>query len=288
MRNLISRVIPAIEINMDGIMVKQALPSPDFNDTDPFLLLHHALITFTNNAPAIKQGLGPHPHRGFTPVTFVVQGEVHHRDSWGNSQMAKQGEVQWMHAGAGIIHSERPSQALVEKEGTQEVIQLWINSPAERKMNPPTYQYLPESAMKSFFSVDKKIVSKVIAGNVETQQSSIHTESDLLILWNEGSIGGNQTITVPGEFHAMIYIISGSLRIAGHEKIPKENLIVFRKDMTTVDISLAEPSSYLLLAGHPIGEEITQSGPFVMNSQTEILQAMRDYQMGKMGVLIEE
>lgn len=273
---------------MDGIMVKQALPSPDVPDADPFLLLHHAAFTFTNNAPAIKQGLGPHPHRGFTPVTFVIQGEVHHRDSWGHSQIAKQGEVQWMHAGAGIVHSERPSQALVEKEGTQEVIQLWINSPAERKMNPPSYQYLPASDMKSFSSVDKKIMSKVIAGNVGTLQSRIDTETALLILWNEGRSGGNQTISVPADFHAMIYIISGSLRIAGQEKIPKEKLIVFKKDMTSIDISLTEPSSYLLLAGHPIGEKIIQSGPFVMNSQTEILRAMRDYQMGKMGVLIED
>ena len=101
-------LIPAYDIDMGGIPLKQALPTNKVEQVDPFLLLHHAEYTYTSDAPALHQGIGPHPHRGFSPVTFVVEGEVHHRDSWSNNQVARKGEVQWMHAGAGIIHSERP------------------------------------------------------------------------------------------------------------------------------------------------------------------------------------
>ena len=135
--------LPAVEIDMGGIPVKQALPTIRIEQVDPFLLLHHGKFTFTELAPALHQGVGPHPHRGFSPVTFVVDGEVHHRDSRGNSQIAHKGDVQWLNAGAGIIHSERPSQELSDRNGTQEIIQLWINTPAANKMKQPFYQYLP-------------------------------------------------------------------------------------------------------------------------------------------------
>ncbi len=110
-------LIPAYDIDMGGISIKQALPTNNVEQVDPFLLLHHGKFTYREDAPALHQGIGPHPHRGFSPVTFVLEGDVHHRDSRGNSQIAKKGDVQWMHTGAGIIHSERPSQALAERNG---------------------------------------------------------------------------------------------------------------------------------------------------------------------------
>ena len=289
--NMLKKVkylLPATNINMGGIIVKQALPTQKVSQISPFLLLHHGKFTFTENAPAIQQGLGPHPHRGFTPVTFVLEGEVHHRDSWGNNQIAKKGEVQWMHAGAGIIHSERPSQALSEKNGTQEIVQLWINTPKEKKMQPPKYQYIPKKDLPVFFSEDKLISNKLIAGTYNHLHGKIKTESEMIIFWSNAKTGGVQTINISPYFNVMIYVIKGELRIKDYGMVENENLIVFEKEGTQIEVSSITNSEFLLLSGEPISEKIIQQGPFVMNTETEILEAMRDYQMGKMGVLIEE
>ena len=272
---------------MGGIMVKQALPTNNVIQVDPFLLLHHGKFTYSENAPAIQQGLGPHPHRGFTPVSFVIDGEVHHRDSRGNNQIAKKGEVQWMHAGAGIIHSERPSQQLADRNGTQEVIQLWINSPASKKMNQPNYQYVAEADIPLFLSEDKLVSNKLIAGNFSGLQSKIITESDLLIVWGEAIQGGSQTFVIEKNFNSMLYVINGEMKIAGYGKVEKESLVIYDEDPWDIEVSANSRALFLLLSGAPIHEKVVQHGPFVMNSETELLQAMRDYQKGKMGILIE-
>lgn len=281
-------LIPAYEIDMGGIMIKQALPTVKVSQVDPFLLLHHAKFSYTENAPAIQQGLGPHPHRGFTPVSFVIEGEVHHRDSRGNNQIAKKGEVQWMHAGAGIIHSERPSQDLANRNGTQEVVQLWINSPAAKKMQEPRYQYVAESDIPRFISKDKQLINKLIAGNYNGLEGIISTESELLIIWSVANDGGTLALTISKKFNAMLYVISGGLKITGYGKVEQECLVVFENNATNIEISTDSNTQFLLLAGVAINEKVVHHGPYVMNSETEILEAMRDYQMGKMGVLIEE
>ena len=281
-------ILPASDINMGGITVKQALPTDRIDQVDPFLLLHHGKFTFTDLAPAIQQGLGPHPHRGFTPVTFVVEGEVHHRDSRGNNQIAKKGEVQWMHAGAGIIHSERPSQTLIDERGTQEIIQLWINSPAGKKMQQPKYQFIADKDIPLFLSEDSQINNKLIAGDFNELEGKIKTESGLLIIWSKANLEGSQNLSIAKEMNSMLYIISGSLRITGHGKVEKGNLIIFDNNGVEIEITANSNAEFLLLCGVPLNEKIVQQGPFVMNTQTEILEAMRDYQMGKMGALIEE
>ena len=284
----IKQFIPAFNINMGGLIIKQALPTDDLDQVDPFLLLHHGKLSFKNHSPAIQQGIGPHPHRGFTPVTFVVDGEVHHRDSRGNNQIAKKGEVQWMHAGAGIIHSERPSQSLVEQEGSQEIIQLWINSPADKKMQIPKYQYTPEAEMSIFLSEDQAIENKLIVGNYQGQKGKIEGESELLVIWSKAKSKGKQTFKVGKEFNTMLYVINGEVEVLDQGKFNRKNLIVFDNNAEAIEISLEANTQFVLLAGIPLNEKITQQGPFVMNTTTEIMEAMRDYQMGKMGVLIEE
>lgn len=281
-------LIPAYDIDMGGIPLKQALPTNNVAQVDPFLLLHHAEFTYTSNAPALHQGIGPHPHRGFSPVTFVVEGEVHHRDSWGNNQVAKKGEVQWMHAGRGIIHSERPSQKLAEENGKQEIIQLWINTPAAGKMREPAYHYLAENKIPVFVSDDNRVKSKLVAGNYNGLPGKIETESELLVIWGVAENGGKQTYLLPDLFNAMLYVIRGKLRIAGYGIVEEESLAVFDKSGVSVEISTETGAQFLLLAGMPIDEKVVQQGPFVMNTTTQILEAMRDYRMGKMGILIEE
>lgn len=281
-------LIPAYDVDMGGIQLKQALPTNNVSRVDPFLLLHHAKFTYTENAPALHQGLGPHPHRGFTPVTFVIEGEVHHRDSRGNNQIAKKGEVQWMHAGAGIIHSERPSQDLADRNGTQEIIQLWINSPADKKMQEPKYQFISEKDFPVFTSEDKQFANKLIAGNINNLQSKIRTESELLIIWSSAKSGGSETFILPKLLNVILYVIRGTVRVSAYGKVEKESLVVFDNNAEKIEISAESDARFLVLAGKPINEKVVQQGPYVMNSATEIMEAMRDYQMGKMGILIEE
>jgi redox-sensitive bicupin YhaK (pirin superfamily) len=281
-------LVPAYDVDMGGIRVKQCLPTNNIPQVDPFLLLHHGKLSFTSDAPAIQQGLGPHPHRGFSPVTFVINGEVHHRDSWGNNQIAKKGEVQWMHAGAGIIHSERPSQQLADRNGLQEVIQLWINSPSHKKTDPPNYQYVPESEIPVFFSEDKRVGNKLIAGTYGGMTGKINPESELLIVWSEASSGGSQIFSTAESLNTMLYLIDGELKIEGYGKINKECLAIFDNKAGDIQVFANSNSQFLLLAGEAINEKVVQQGPYVMNSETEILEAMRDYQKGKMGILIEE
>jgi len=288
MKRKVKYLLPSTNVSMGGILIKQALPTQKVPQVDPFLLLHHGRFSFTELAPAIHQGLGPHPHRGFTPVTFVVEGEVHHRDSRGNNQIAKKGEVQWMHAGAGIIHSERPSQALVERKGKQEIIQLWINSPADKKMQPPKYQYLAEDQIPVFTSADQSISNKLIAGVYNGLGGSIETESELLVIWGTAQPSSQQTLQVEETWNAMLYVISGEIRIGGYGKVGQKNLLVFENNASDIEISADTQSQFLLLAGIPIEEKVVQQGPYVMNTETQIMEAMRDYQMGKMGILIEE
>ena len=281
-------LIPAYDVDMGGVLVRQSLPTVKVNQVDPFLLLHHARFSYTENAPAIHQGLGPHPHRGFTPVSFVIDGEVHHRDSRGNNQIAKKGEVQWMHAGAGIIHSERPSQALANRNGAQEVVQLWINSPSAKKMQEPSYQYVSEADIPSILSEDKRVSNKLIAGKYNGLQGKIRTESELLIIWSKAKSGGTQLFSISEKLNTLLYLIGGKLKITGYGKVEAESLVVFDNNVGQIEVSGNSEAEFLLLAGAALNEKVVQQGPYVMNSETEILEAMRDYQMGKMGILIEE
>ncbi len=281
-------LLPAQKIDMGGFPVKQALPTQHVSDLDPFLLLHHGRTKYSDRRLAKHQGVDPHPHRGFSPVTFVVNGEVHHRDSRGNSQIAKKGEVQWMHAGRGIIHSERPSEALAQSREYQEIIQLWINSPAASKMKIPEYVHVESEAMPAIWSKDGKVDSNLISGKVEDQIGKVKGESPLLILWSFARDGGSETYEVPSDFNVMIYLIKGKLRIKRYGSIEAEHLAIFEHGGSKITVTAEEESEFLVLSGQPIGEKVVQSGPFVMNSETQILEAMRDYRMGKMGILIED
>lgn len=281
-------VLPAEKIDMDGFPVKQALPTHKIQQVDPFLLLHHALVKFNKNRPAKHQGVGPHPHRGFSPVTFIIEGEVRHRDSWGHDQIAKAGEVQWMNAGAGIVHSERPSEDIVQASARQEIVQLWINTPSAFKMQPPEYFYLSKKDMPVIISEDGKISTKIIAGNYKEFRGKVNPKSELLVLWGNGKAGGTDQVVVPLDYNCMLYLIKGSLSIKGFGLIEAEQLIVFGNSGEHIEISLNQDSQYLVLSGKPLHEKVTQHGPYVMNTQTEVLEAMRDYQMGKMGILIED
>lgn len=284
----IKGIFTAEKVNMGGIILDQALPIAQLEQLDPFLLIHHWDKPLKGGQKQNETGVGPHPHRGFSPVTLIYEGAVHHRDSRGNNSIVKAGGAQWMNSGMGIIHSERPEVALAEKGGDFEIIQFWVNTPARHKMHQPEYFPLHEKDIPEVISGDGKIKLGVIAGKMGEAESKLSTFSELLICKISAEPGGKMTVKVPGEYNALLYQLDGNLLINNSFTCKAKNLVWFKNNGDEISIECTGQSRAILLAGKPIGEEVSSHGPFVMNTQSEILQAMRDYQQGKMGVLIED
>jgi redox-sensitive bicupin YhaK (pirin superfamily) len=278
-------IVKATALNMDGFRVVQPLPHPRLQHVEPFLLLHHAgPTTIEPGTPARWAGVPPHPHRGFEPVTFVFKGGVHHRDSRGNDSVIGPGGVQWMTAGMGVVHSERPPADLARNGGEQELIQLWINLPAAHKMVQPRYVGLeaddiPEAAIPSGRL-------QVVAGTVNGVQGPVSTFSPLTasILHMDGP--GAVNMELPEGQHGLVYVLSGALRNADRVA-DSHHLAAFGRSGSLV-LETDGPALALVLSGEPLNEPVVKSGPYVMNTQTQILEAMRDAQMGRMGILIED
>lgn len=278
-------VVKATALNMDGFRVVQPLPHSRLQHVDPFLLLHHAgPTTIEPGTPARWAGVPPHPHRGFEPVTFVFQGGVHHRDSRGNDSVIGPGGVQWMTAGMGIVHSERPPAELARQGGQQELIQLWVNLPAAHKMVQPRYIGLEEAEIPVASLPSGKL--QVMAGRVNGVQGPVPTFSPLTasILHTEGS--GRIELELPEGQHGLVYVISGCLT-QQDQTVEAHHLGRFGTS-GLLALEAQGPATALVLSGEPLNEPAVKSGPYVMNTQTQILEAMRDAQMGRMGILIED
>jgi redox-sensitive bicupin YhaK (pirin superfamily) len=275
-------------VDMGGIPVRQPLPAQYVESLDPFLLLHHFTGSIPVGSKPQETGVGPHPHRGFSPVTFVLKGDVHHRDSRGNSSIVKEGGIQWMHAGMGIIHSERPSREFAETGGEQEIIQLWINTAQRYKMDQPTYQAIQSADIPTLRIGDGDSTLQVIAGNYGTLTGPANTKSELLILRGDLKAGDTHTFLIPETYNTGLYVATGSIEIENYGPVDAHHLVVFQNDGEAISVSAHEATSCIVIAGVPLNEKVEIYGPFVMTNQTEIMRAIRDYQMGKMGILIEE
>ena len=273
-------------VNMGPIKLRQPLPVQGIEKVDPFLLLHHygpyAISEFNN-----PFDLGPHPHRGFEPITLLFKGEQFHRDSLGNEMVVKAGGVQWTTAGSGIIHAEAPTKAFVEKGGDLEGIQLWLNLPAKDKMMTPHYQYLEKEQIPVIFSDDKEVRLNIIAGKQLSEEGLIKTQTSVNVFTANADIGGKLDIKIPENHQSLIYLLEGAILVNKTDILKKgaNQMVTFHQDGDTIQFEAKEESTILILSGAPINEEIIQYGPYVMNTQTEILEAMRDYQNGKMGHL---
>ncbi len=277
----ISQVIPAGIHNMGDLQVRQPLPSAQLEYLDPFVLLHHAHMHFDETINLEKAGVGPHPHKGFAPVTFLFKGGSHHRDSRGNNAKVMDGGTQWMHAGMGIVHSERP----IGHE--QELIQMWINSPAQFKNDQPYYHPLTKEQTPSYTSDDKKITLNIITGELLGIKGPIPTLSPINSATVYTKAGGKLFIALPKTHNTFLYLLDGVLKVDGKE-VTGKNFIEFKNDGDGMEIEAIEDTRCLLMSGKPIGEKIVAQGPFVMNNETEIMRAYSDYRTGKMGILIED
>ena len=273
-------------VNMGPIRLRQPLPTQGIENVDPFLLLHHygpyAISEFNN-----PFDLGPHPHRGFEPITLLFKGEQLHRDSLGNEMLVKAGDVQWTTAGRGIIHAEAPTKEFVKKGGDLEGIQLWLNLPAKDKMMTPNYQHLSEKKIPKLVSNDKKVQLNIIAGNQNKESGLIKTQTDVNVFTAFVENEGKMEIEIPQNHQSLIYLLEGEILVNNSETLQKgdNQMVTFNQDGNLISFEAQKNSTLLILSGEPIKEEVTQYGPYVMNTQTEILEAMRDYQAGKMGYL---
>lgn len=273
---------------MGGTILDQALPYRGVDQIDPFLLVHHWKDELEGGKHQSEVGVGPHPHRGFSPVTFIFKGGVHHRDSLGTSEVVYEGGTQWMNSGSGIVHSERPHRKLAEEGGTFEIIQFWINAPAKHKMEKASYQPISKDETPKILSEDKKVETFVVAGDFEGKSGSISAHSEVMILRLNITKGGKKKITIPESFNAILYQLDGQIIVNEKTQTANKNLFHFNQDGTHIVVEAVEDTRVILLSGEPIREEVSTYGPFVMNTEDEIKQAIVDYQSGKMGTLTEK
>ena len=280
----VKQIIPAQRINMGGHLLDQPLPFRSVDHIDPFLLIHHWDKPIKAGGNQKELGVGPHPHRGFSPVTFIFKGSVRHQDSIGNNMVVSDGGTQWMHAGNGIIHSERPGIDLVLNGGEQEFIQFWVNTPAKYKMEAP--YYLPLSAEQTPKIKLENTCIGVVAGSFMGVLGPAKTYSPQTLLRIDATSACSIELPLPKHYNTLLYLLKGSLSV-DDEKVPPKTMIWYKNDGDLLNINISEASQFIILSGEPIGEPMVSYGPFVMNDNEELQQAVSDFQDGKMGELVE-
>jgi len=284
-RPLLSIVDSIRTLEGGGFPVRRPFPTRDLMQVDPFLLLDHlGPVTW---GPGEGIGAPDHPHRGFETVTYLLSGGFQHRDSAGHAGKLEPGDVQWMTAGRGVVHSELPSDEFVRHGGVMHGFQIWVNLPARDKMMPPRYQEIPGSGIPRAVSADGKVSVRVIAGESLGVRAVIETRTPICYLHFTIQPGGEITQPLPTGFNALVYMISGETSVGREPKRVREGQMARLGDGDRVRLAVAEdaanPADLLLLAGKPLDEPVARYGPFVMNSDEEIRQAFHDYQSGRMG-----
>jgi len=266
------------------LRVAQPMPVHALRNLDPFILLHHAGPQRFDASGGVHR-IDPHPHRGFEPVTFVYRGSVHHKDSLGNSGIIHGGEVQWITSGSGIIHSEGPTEELQQSGGEIELIQLWVNLPASDKMCVPSYQELHNSTIPVVRINDNQLTLRVISGEVMSHKGPAKTRSSVTTAMGSFTSELDAELVLPGNETLALYVLNGALIVNGEHRVERHQLVVFNNDGTRIHLASESSGDLLLLGGEPLREPIAQYGPFVMNTDDEIQQALVDYRDGKMGTL---
>ncbi len=279
----VRKILAATEKHIgNGNYVKSPLPNEWVEQISPFLMLDHfGPAQVTKEKPFY---VPPHPHKGFEPVTLLFKGEVLHHDSMGNTGNLKAGDVQWMTAGSGVVHSEGVPASFLEKGGEMELIQLWINLPRSMKQHAPRYQDLRSEDFPIVKIGDAGF--KVIAGTYRQQTAPVELLTPVLMLHGRMEKGGKSSIEIPGKYNSMVYTLNGLLSTDGYE-VTERHLIWFQEEGDSIHLEAAEDSEFIVLAGLPIHEPLASYGPFVMNSKIELIEALEEYRAGKMGVLAE-
>jgi redox-sensitive bicupin YhaK (pirin superfamily) len=285
----VAGIVNSIEtLEGGGFLVRRPFPKASFSEFDPFLLLDE--MGPMEVAPGEAKGAPDHPHRGFETVTYLLSGDMEHKDSRGHAGRLRAGDVQWMTAGAGVVHAEMPSREFARDGGRMHGFQLWVNLPQRDKMMNPRYQEIPNSQIPKATSADGLVKVSLIAGEAMGEQAVIETRTPIIYLHYRIKPGGTAIQQVPGAYNAFAYIVEGEgLFGAEGERALDGQMVLFAQDGDEVRIENAADAKatleVLLIAGVPLNEPVARYGPFVMNTEGEIRQAIEDYQLGRMGAI---
>jgi redox-sensitive bicupin YhaK (pirin superfamily) len=279
MRN-VERVITAHrQTEGGGFVVRRPLPTIGLEHADPFLLIDElGPVTY---GPGEAIGAPDHPHRGFETVSYIIEGGVEHEDSAGHRGVLRSGDVQWMTAGAGIVHSEMPTRELVERGGRVHGFQIWVNLPARLKLTQPRYQDVPSDRIPTARTPVGHALGKIVAGEALGVRAVIETHTPIVFQDWTLEPGADLALPIDRAQRVLVYVFGGKVQVVDREI--SDGQLAILGDGDAVHLRATAPGRLLLLAGIPHGEPVARYGPFVMTSERELMQAFRDYQSGRMG-----
>lgn len=269
----------------DGFPVRSIFSQGSLGDqVSPFLLLDYAGPAVFSPAQQ-QRGVGQHPHRGFETVTIVYDGEVEHRDSTGQGGVIGPGDVQWMTAGAGILHEEFHSWAYTRSGGPFRMVQLWVNLPAKHKSAAPGYQSISDASIPVVNLPQDAGYARVIAGTFEGKKGPAHTFTPINVWDVRLNKGATADLAIPMGHTSMVIVLAGQAIANGSQTVGEGEMVLFDREGEGVTLSANSDASLLVLTGEPINEPVVWHGPFVMNTEEEIESAIADFQSGRFGAI---
>lgn len=278
----IRKIHPAEKRNTGYLTTVSPLPSHQLSQIDPFIFLnHHGPQYFGENNPGLP--FGPHPHRGIETITFIVAGDIVHEDTGGHRSVIEAGGIQWMTAGSGLLHAETSSEKFIKTGGPLEILQLWLNLPSALKMTKPDYHGFPEEALTRIALDNLGSHIYLIAGEWNGYHGPHQALTDVFMSTLRLKRGASFKTAIPSGRNIFLYLISGNAVVNGR-KIGSTWLVEFENDGEAIEIEAEDESLFIYGHARPYNEPVVAEGPFVMNTQQEILQAYHDYHAGKMGV----
>jgi quercetin 2,3-dioxygenase len=282
----VTEIVPAERtLEGAGFVVRRPFPTARLDQVDPFLLLDE--MGPMDLGPGEAEGAPDHPHRGFETVTYLLAGEMVHTDSQGNSGRLEPGDVQWMTAGDGVVHSEMPAAELKRDGGRLHGFQLWVNLPRRDKRMRPRYQDVQAAAIPTAESADGLTRVRVIAGESLGKKAAVETRTPIFYLHFSLRPGARHRQPAPSNHNVFAYVLGGAAEVGGRRVRDGELALLGPGD--TVELAATdEAAELLLLGGVPLGEPVARYGPFVMNTREELMEALADYRAGRMGSIAPE
>jgi redox-sensitive bicupin YhaK (pirin superfamily) len=278
-RDVVRVVAAHRQLEGGGFLVRRPLPTRGLEHLDPFLLIDEGgPVTY---GPGEAIGAPDHPHRGFETVTYVLDGGIEHEDSAGHRGVLRPGDVQWMTAGGGVVHSEMPTADVLEHGGRFHIFQVWVNLPARLKLTRPRYQDVPAASIPTAETEDGRARVKLIAGEALGKRAVIETHTPIVYQDWTLRAGADVTVAIERPARALAYVFEGEALVGNREVKDGELAVLGEGD--EVRLQAQASARLLLLAGVPHGEPIAHYGPFVMNTERELVEAIHDYQSGRMG-----
>jgi quercetin 2,3-dioxygenase len=282
-RKVKQTIEPQYAIEGAGVLLRRSFGPNRANLFDPFLLFDHFAFNDPQEGPI--RGFPTHPHRGIETVTYMLEGNVRHRDSIGNMGVIGPGDVQWMTAASGVLHREYHEASYARRGGPFQMAQLWVNLPRAHKLDPPRYQALQGAEMGLVTLPDGAGVVRIIAGEFGGVKGPARTFTPVTLLDVRLHRGGAIELSFPAHENAAFLVMKGELSLSDGEEVREGDLVVFRREGERIALAASSEAQLLVLGGEPIDEPIARYGPFVMNTELEIHQAMADLKAGKFGRL---